>query len=424
MSSTNSVSKKNAPWHTWVVSAAFAVPISLSAGSFGSKPIDITLADVWLLIFAFIFLVKAALAHSSDKVASKTALAISFIPIFYFLIIGIIGDLTNGAPLSNIISAARFVKQFVFVIIGWQIFRIYKQTIIRPFLVTCILMQFTLVASDLIWGNFPLGCGIESRWGGCFLQAEVYGFPNSSASFQVFMTGLMVAAAFVLPSFKKLLIPIAALGAMLAIFSLSRAAWIYMGWIIMWVWIVLLNGRQKILSIALATPPIIMLTGYIANSDMSFIIGIISKIERTTGDDPSSGRFSIWTDAANLISTQPIFGYKFDYFSDYVVDFDTPHNQYLEIAFKSGMTGLLIYSLIIAMLWRSISNKKLNINLKVQQFLKWGVLTGLLLNGIFQPIFSYFMVANLIMMLIGYSLSAIEFEPPAQQHETTPAKSR
>jgi len=421
---TSVLGKDDAHWSAWIVSAAFVAPVALSAGSFGSKPVDLTFADVWLLAFILFALLRAFLVKAPFIVASRKVITIALIPILYFSMLGIIGGILNQNPLSNIVSAARFTKPFIFIIIGWQIFNIYRHAVVRPFFVTCFMMQAIVISSDLIWGNFPLGCGIESRWGGCFFQGEVYGFPNSSASFQVMLTGLMIGMAYLMPKTKIMLVFIIPMGAVLAMLSLSRAAWIYFFWLLICFWWLLLNDRQKIFSAVSIAFLIFVALGPVMSVDFDLLAGILSKIERSTGDDPSSGRFSIWMDAIDLISANPIFGYRFDYFSDYVIDFDTPHNQYLEIAFKSGLIGLMLYVCIIIVLWRCISPRKINADRRVLSFFKWGVLAGLMLNGIFQPIFSYSIVSNLVMLLVGYALAGINPMNFGQQNESTLAEPR
>src|SRR5690606_34697220 len=61
-----------------------------------------------------------------------------------------------------------------------------------------------------------------------------------------------------------------------------------------------------------------------------------ARISRTMdSSDPFSGRTDIWEQTIQLWSERPLWGYAFEPFSNYS-EYDTAHQQYLEILFKAG----------------------------------------------------------------------------------------
>jgi O-antigen ligase len=170
-------------------------------------------------------------------------------------------------------------------------------------------------ASDVVFGPFPLGCGIESLWAGCVFQTDVYGFPNSAASYYVLLLGTLIVGAVGNQWRRFLMAFVFPIGIVLIALTLSRAAWLYLLWLIMVGWFFVLSRRLKFYSL------LVLLVVIVANvflipsyGDIDLFLGILQKIKRTMDDDPSSGRIDIWIEAFSLIVERPILGYHFDFF--------------------------------------------------------------------------------------------------------------
>jgi len=391
----------------WVICFIFLVPLAVNVGHWSGKPIDMVLSDIWLLLFLCGGL--ASLLFTDRKVEWPGRLAfLAFLPIVYFFLVGLYGGMTGGG-LSNILSMMRFVKQFAFLIVGWALYKIYGHTLPSYFIRAGLAVLLVVVFSSVYYGDFPMGCGVEGRWGGCLFSLDAYGFPNSAASYYVFLLGLLMCGASKFSKYRPHIIIGIPIVSVMIVLTLSRAAWVYLIWVAFFGWLFLIGSSKKFLALLLALCMLgVMAFAFVHYEDTELGFNALGKIERNVSADPSSGRFVIWKESIELIKDKPLFGYGFSYFSNYVRGFGTPHNQYLEILFKAGVVGLLIYISCLVLLWSFIKKRRCDFGPGGADFLCWGVLGGLVVNGLFQPIFSYSIVANILMTGLGYVAAAAE----------------
>lgn len=384
---------------------AFLTPVAVNLGYWDGKPIDVVLSDIWLVFFfCGVFL---GFIFNSIKVVKPNAMVfLVFLPVFYYILMGTYGGVTGGG-LSNLLSMVRFIKQFIFLIAGWLLYGIYERVLPACFIKICLMFFLVTFVSSFYYGDFPMGCGAEGRWGGCIFSLDVYGFPNSAASYFVLLLGMLMYCASIFQRYRGFIVAAMPVIFVMIFLTLSRAAWVYLAWVSFFGWLFLVDRSKKIRFLVIGACLLglaAFLFSLYENTELGF--NALGKIERNISSDPSSGRFAIWSQSIALIKERPFLGYGFSYFSNYVQGYDTPHNQYLEILFKAGIVGLFGYALFLMLMWHLVKRRKNSLGPGGAAFLGCGVLGGLIFNGMFQPIFSYSVVANLFMAVLGYLAAA------------------
>ncbi|MBA6349474.1 O-antigen ligase [Colwellia sp. BRX8-9] len=395
-------------WSSFLWGLLLFIPISIRLGELSGKPLDFVFSD----FFPLIFIVLCGVYRS--KCFSIYSIYLPLIAISYYLGIALIAAITDGGSLSNMASAVRFSKQFLLIPCGAIFFHIYGWAGLRYFSYSILFILLSLTLSDVFLGSFPRGCGYEGRWGGCLILNEVYGFPNSSASYVVLLS-LTLIVFYKLGELSKLLLLVGLLSSfILALLSLSRASWVFFA---LGVFFFLLFNASYYKKILISIVTIIILIG-LSFTDIFTLFeaqifrGVVNKMSYyAEGHEITSGRVGIWSETLTLIFQKPIFGYGFDYFSSYVSGYDTPHQQYLELLFKSGMFGALIYIFCIYLLFYTIKKISIAYNYHIHWLILWVVIFPLLINALFQPIFSYSLVGNAFMFILGVLLEAHQKTP-------------
>ncbi|MFA9385130.1 MAG: O-antigen ligase family protein [Vibrio cyclitrophicus] len=377
-------------------------PLSITLMELSGKPVDLVLSDFLLM------LVPLALLTSGFK--SKYTVLIPALMIFFYLSLSAFSAILDGGQLSNVVSSLRFTKQFLLITAGGAFFLVFGKVDVDVVIRVSITILIIILASDLFFGSFPRGCGYEGRWGGCFIQREVYGFPNSSASYMVilFLGILFLHSINLVPA--KNVIYVFSIVIILSVLSLSRTAWftIALGGL------AFLITLRKPIFIAIYTFLFLFLSLFVYYnfkdiSTLPIFEGIVNKISYyANGNEVTSGRTDIWFDTIVLWAERPLFGFGFDYFSNYVPGFDTPHQQYLELLFKSGLIGLFLYLSLCLKVVFMLSDYFCKASFLKSRYVLFRLIFILvfpvLINGLFQPILSYSIVSNMIMFILGYIL--------------------
>ncbi|WP_066358636.1 O-antigen ligase family protein [Aliarcobacter cryaerophilus] len=200
----------------------------------------------------------------------------------------------------------------------------------------------------------------------------------------------------------------------LVIFSLSRGSSIIfiIGFIL--TSMIFLNKRKVIISLVLLFTLPILSVSIISNVESFENIknAVERRIDKTiSNNDPSSGRFTIWAEALELIEKKPFFGYMFEPFSIYYLGHDTPHQQYLEIFYKSGVIGLILYfSLTVISFFYLYKYKDYLGEFKdlCKMFLVGVVILSI--RNMTQPNFTYSLTGNLMFFIFGLLISVIRSE--------------
>ena len=380
------------------------LPVAINVGSLSGKPIYITPSDFLL----FVTLVHAALInpYKNNKLnainsgfSRVISLRVSFFAliIVYFIIIGLVGSIIDSS-LVNVVSAIKFVKPIMFVFCGlyWSkiitVNSLYTKKVICSFLIIV-----SLLIGDVLFGNFPY-----PRLGGKLLDFDVYGFPNSSAVFYsvyfcIFVYYSNYTTNYVL---KYLLNFSLVMMALMVIGTLSRAGMINICFVLLFLIFFKQAGtfRMGLFFIGAISCSIL----YLVKLDPDVFIGLNNKLSKFSGDnDLSNGRFDIWISVLDSIGSSYLFGRLFEPFSNYHSGHDTAHNQYLEVLFKSGSLGFLLYFSFFIYVSCKILKRNGTGGVKPDLYFI-ALLFSLSLTNVVQPNFSYSITGAYVFFMSGF----------------------
>lgn len=380
----------------YVIWFIYLAPIAIHIGDVGGKPIDFALSDFLIVFVPFIIL-------ASDNISSRIWAALSFLG--YFPLIGMIGTIGSGGDIGNVLSAATFSMPFIHLLIGAYLLHRWGIKVFYPVPLVATSIIFCIFASDIVLGYFPRGCGTEGRWGGCFFTLDVYGFVNSSSAYLSVLGGALAASLSFIKRIKNRLFILSGIAALIFIIpmSLSRSSTLALA-IIVFFWIFSVSKTVAFFFFILFGFTVSTLLPFLGDTIIGK--GIANRVNAGFDHgDIASGRFGIWHDTAELISESPVIGYKFSYFSN-VSSFGTAHNQYLEVLFKSGIIGFILY---FGFIFYNINRTRIIIehyNLGTRFLISViGMYLVIMVNNISQPFTNYSVVANLMFMCFGILLT-------------------
>jgi O-antigen ligase len=380
------------PRHIFILWALYFLPLSITLGYVGDKPVDFVASDLLLLLLPIWFVM---LPH----LPSRFGLAIIFLG--YFLAVGFAGAFGSGGSMENILSSVTFSLPFLHIFIGGFAFNRWGWDFVRPAPLVFAIVVLLIFVSDILFGSFPRGCGVEGRWGGCFLNIEVYGFVNSSTGYLAVVSGILYVGYIAASRLSGRALMISSISALFFIIpmSLSRSATVtfffifLVGIFAIGRWIAAAGVLFASLFLPVAVPLL---------EDSVIGRGITSRVASGIDrGDIASGRFEIWRETLALIQDAPLFGYKFGFFSNFSF-FGTAHNQYLEVMFKSGIIGFAIYfSFLIYIFSRFVLIHGDYGLRKGVMVCAVGLFAGMLINSFSQPLMNYSVMANLIFLAAG-----------------------
>lgn len=384
----------------------FIIPLEIPIIKIGSKPVDLVLSD-FLLIFVFSTMVIYFLLNKKLYINKNIRLAILIISmyIFFGVTIAVANSIFSRGEILPIISSIKFFKPMLFVLVG--VFLAQKEDFISFFddnIVKSILfISILLIITTFIDPRFP-----RLLWGESIFNIRIYGFPNSSMSFFSFISLFLLSKYF--HSKNIFYLSIYLLLSVNIVFSLSRSSTI-----------VLIVGSIILMSFYMSKKKILyylsisfFITAFFVillkdNPKISPVFELVNdRIQRTLGNtenEASSGRFDIWKESIRIIADKPFLGYGFEPFSNFSIEYDTPHQQYLEVIHKTGIVGFLMYSFIIFYMLLCLYNKYKSIdyndNLYITTVSSISGMLALSIGNITQPNFSYSMTGNLIFFIFG-----------------------
>ena len=198
------------------------------------------------------------------------------------------------------------------------------------------------------------------------------------------------------------------------------------------------TGRQAFLAGSFVVITVFSIVGFglfsaLRETDVVSVLTqrIQDRVNRSTeSEDPSSGRFDIWEFALELSAEKPIFGYMFESFSRYTGDIDTPHQQYLEVLYKCGGLGLLLYG--------SVLGSCLMVTRRLLRLTTFGapawyrlnamiaMLGAVSLGNLTQPNLTYSLTGNMVFLMFGTlcsSRAVVSASLPAPNAFLTPIQS-
>jgi len=399
-----------------LIAAAVLAPIAVKLPSVGGKPIHLVPSDFLLVLLPLITAVIGLKRGVRISARLKSVIAWTSILVLYAVALAVLSGMREGS-LVTLLSCFKFIKPFILFVLFLALFSSLRnlRSMVEIYLFVCVICTAILLIGSVRTSGFPI-----CRWGGDFLGLDVYGFPNSSASFMVLQASLILAGIFFVRSrsLRWLLIISFVLCLGLVVMSMSRASTAsLLATLGTFFTLLPLFHRMKktqlilrslvalLLMLGLAVFLVDMLnTGRL----MDIYEVLLRRVEKINqGVDPFAGRSIIWQDCINLIADRPVFGYMFDSFSKYGTH-DTPHNQYLEIFFKIGTIGFVLCVIaFFAVTTKVIAGLRFSssdLGVRLMQVGFFAGLVGLLLGNISQPNFSFSLTGNALAFWFAYFL--------------------
>lgn len=422
-----------------VVAAVVIWPIHSTAATVANKPIELLLSDLLVVMMPVIYMLVASpvkrqqVQSINRKVYSyKLLQALALVFVAYGTTLAAVGLGISGETM-RLFSAFKLVKPVAFVFLGvllgsWTCPLEFLSILGRVYGAIVALTFFCTVTAP----EFPFG-----EWGKTIFEYDLSGYPNSAMSFYACLVPLLLSSV---DGSKDKPIKIvgwslAACSALIIVGSMSRSSTIAL---ILGVSIYLcLTGRTPWLIAFFVAVTVLGVVGFglfSAFKDTDFVAVLSNRIQQrversTESDDPTSGRLELWTLAIELWIERPVFGYMFESFSRYSGEFDTPHQQYLEILHKCGGLGLLIY---VAMLVSCLFLTRRLVRLTKPKSPAWyqlhsmtAMMVGLMIGNLTQPNLTFSLTGNMIFLTFGClcsaraMLSAALTRVPTQQPKST-----
>lgn len=388
-------------WRFFFCIFLILVPLALPFGSVGDKPIDFTYSDV-VLLGSFIAVVFYLFRKVMMPLAHARLLVVAGLAFTAFLFLGLIGVILDSSSFLPLLSNLRFSKHLLFVFVAYVIYLMFRPSLFQVAYqsgVLAVLMVLVLFVSDLLFNPlFP-----SSRWGGFFFDWETYGFPNSVAVYYSLYLSLILI--FLHLTKNILLLPVVLLLVLVVFFTFSRAGWVTL---LIAVLPVLFYSIFRSARLALLYGAAFVLLMFSIVPFYAYFKDVIDpwmyKVDTLTGQDISlSGREHIWVEALSLINDRPLFGYFFEPFSNYVSGYDTPHQQYLEILYKSGIFGFLVYFGFLTYLFLCfwVAGYRHGGASRVIAYYFGFLVLGILISNFGQPNLSFSLLGNALIFFIS-----------------------
>lgn len=400
----------------WVIAFSFVWPLQFSLASIDTKGIDLVVSDLLPLMLPVIYLLEMCSQprmaadqlrrqHASTTIGTGALPAILF-SVYCFSLAAI--GLGMSGEMVRVLSAVKLVKTIMLfplamVFCSKQDPLELIHTSGRAFgLIAGLTMFFT--ATD---AAFPF-----DRWGRHIFGYELYGYPNAPMSFYGACVPLVLAAADTtkVKAARLFWWGMAFFAAMLILGSMSRSSILVLtSGILIYL---ARTGRTPFLITCCTVIALLSIFSYglfAAVKDTQIGTVLVTRLQaraaRTTeNEDPSSGRFEIWEFAAELCAEKPLFGYMFESFSNYA-EYDTPHQQYLEILYKSGGIGFLLY---VWLIWSCLSRARVLCAQSPPRSPPWyrlhamrAMFIAVLIGNLTQPNLSYSLLGNMVFVLFG-----------------------
>ena len=377
------------------------VPVAIELGEYNGKPIDLLVSDFIIIIFSFFGIILIAKNFRAMRVDSAVLVyvAMFFYMIFISLASGIVFD-----TLSPLVSVMRFLKSTLLIFFGvWMGFYVTPRFVINVIGNLTASLIVVLLLSDVLFNPaFPFG-----RWGGNFLGASVYGFPNAAASFYALLGVFIVVTLRYQHGCVEKVFLWTALGAMFAVclLSLSRNALLtYIAMLsLSYFWFHRIRIRVIATLALMFGGAIVFGADYLQQNE-----GLIHKLKAFSGDNPLSSRDEVWLFAIGHLAVSPAFGYGFYSFDHFGFDIGTLHNAFLDLIYKSGVAGMLIYvgTLSLPLIYRFNAIKS-NADRSVKIFFDTYLMVVFLacFSGLTQESLSFSLVQSVLFFCLGLSVT-------------------
>ncbi|MCA9074195.1 MAG: O-antigen ligase family protein [Planctomycetaceae bacterium] len=409
---------------SWIIALLVTLPASFRVAEFSGKPVDIVGSDLLFLLLIFIprrgdLVIPSGIVLRRFSIVRVTAA----VALIYCLSIAGIAY-AQSSELGRIVSAVKFAKPLAFVGLGAYIASVMSPLpTLRRIVIAFAGMSVATFATAVMTPGFP-----QVAWGKYLFGFPLYGYPNSAMTLFALMVPLLMAAADIRVTKigKWVLRGIAMLTGMMVVLSLSRSSTAVM---VIGVLIYLFLTGRVYLPLFAATMGIFLLASM--SSMLDSVLGnhdVMMWVERLTrrtsqtvgGGDHLSGRGEIWAVTIDLWSARPMLGYQFESFSNFA-EFDTPHQQYLEVLFKSGAIGLTLYMGVLLFAWSGLGHITRFTTPRTEAwYLFNGLIAGFtatMVGNLSQPNLTYSVTGNFLFFAVGLTLTkqmAAALVPPSQ----------
>lgn len=397
---------------SWSVSLLVTLPIAFRLLEFAGKPVDLVGSD--LLFLLLIFVPRRRDLEIPRGLSLWRLWVVRIAASATLLYNGVMVSLVYAetSDMSRVASAVKFAKPLAFVLLGTYLAAVTSPIgMLRRIALAFAGMSVATFVTAVSTPGFP-----HVAWGQSLFGFPTYGYPNSAMTLFAIMIPLLLATADRLSSKpgRWILRGIACLTGMTVLVSLSRSSTATMACgVLIYLY---LTGRLYLpLFVAFfSVVLLVMFSGVFdfitQNNHVAQWVERLSQRFSQTVDssDPLSGRGDIWELTIELWAERPFFGYAFESFSNYA-DFDTPHQQYLEILYKSGAVGAALYG---AVLLTSLLGLFHLARFAVPRSEPWFLLRALiaalcatLVGNLSQPNLTYSVTGNFLFFALGLSLN-------------------
>lgn len=399
----------------WILGGLVVWPVHNNVATVSDKPIDLMPSDFMFVIVPIAYLFIRSKPTQEEVDLTKPPIRwYSLSPTLALLCIAYVTALAGiGLGMSGetvrLFSAFKLAKPIAFVFLGvllgsWTDPFEFMDIYTRAYAIVVGLTLYCTVADP----SFPAG-----EWGKYLFEGELSGYPNMPMSFYGVMVPLLLAASDITRNnlLKLTGWGMAAAAALIIAGSMSRSSALAL--IFGTAIYLATTGRQTLLATTFVVVMFTSIIGFGLFSALqdSYVVAVLTervqtRIDRSMeAEDPSSGRYEIWQIAIELCAEKPVFGYLFESFSRYMIEYDTPHQQYLEILYKCGGVGLGLYMALIISFFRNTSRL---LKLTVPGAPTWyrlnaarAMLIGALVGNLTQPNLTYSLTGNMVFMLFG-----------------------
>lgn len=377
------------------------VPVAIEIGVYNGKPIELVVSDIIIVIFGLFGVIFIAQNFRTIRVDISVLV---YVAMFFYMVITSIASGIVFDTLSPLVSVMRFLKSTLLIFFGvWLGFYVTPRLVINVIGNLTALLILVLLLSDVLFNPaFPFG-----RWGGNFFGASVYGFPNAAASFYALLGVFIVVTLRYQHGCVERVLLWAALGAMFVIclLSLSRNALLtYIAMLsLSYLWFHRIRLRVIATLALMIGGAIVFGADYLQQNE-----GLIHKLKAFSGDNPLSSRDEVWLFAIGHLAVSPVFGYGFYSFDHFGFDIGTLHNAFLDLIYKSGFAGMLVYigTLSLPLIYR-FNAIKANSDGSVRIFFDTYLMMLFLafFSGITQESLSFSLVQSVLFFCLGLSVS-------------------
>ncbi len=397
---------------SWLVALLVTLPLAFQVAEFAGKPVDFVASDLLFLLLVFIprrrdLVIPRGIALWRLSIARMAAV----VALLYFMGLAA-AAYAESSELGRMVSAVKFAKPIVFVLLGAYLAAITSPVVLLQRIAIAFAgMTVATFATAACTPGFP-----QIAWGRFLFAFPVYGYPNSAMTLFGIMVPLLLAAAdaHAMPLGKWMLRGVALLTGMMVVTSLSRSSTAAMvSGILFYLY---LTGRVY-LPVFVAVFGVMLLMTFSTTLDvltgnqdvMLWAERLTRRFSQTVGsNDPFAGRGDIWAQTIDLWSERPVFGYAFESFSRYA-EYDTPHQQYLEILFKSGALGAVLYGVVLLASGLGLMHvAKFSVTGTPAWYLLRALMAtfgAILIGNLSQPNLTYSVTGNFLFFVFGLALN-------------------